>query len=342
MMFKSGRIIALIGLFLIIGVAIFTVYSFSKQKDFSFGVHETVSASNKQFLIFNQQTKIESPELCLVQKSAILSSTPPIMVKPKVLGDIIGSVVQDSERKDIIEYVVQSGDTLSGIAANFGITLDTLFWANDLSKNSVLKIGKKLVIPPVSGVIHLVKPDDAVSIIAEIYKVKPEKIIAFNNLSSPDDIFIGDILMVPDGVKPTIVAPTKQIALANSYFIFPTTGRISRGPHWYNAIDVANKCGTPIHAAAGGTVQKTGYIKTGGLRITILHTIGTIKIPTYYGHLSKVFVAVGQKVSQGDLIGLMGNTGYTIGPTGCHLHFDVLSSVRNPLAKYPLGSYIKY
>ena len=339
-MYKKDNLIFFVLLsILVIGtVSIFN--PFSKQKDFSFEVPAPVLTNKKQFIFSDQQTRIESPELCLVQKSFLLSSTPPIRIKPRILGDIIGTVVQDlGQRRDIVEYVVEEGDNLWLLSEKFGVSLNTLLWANDLSRSSVLKVGQKLVIPPVSGVIHLVKSGDTISGIAKMYKADPEKIVVFNELSSPDDIFIGDILMVPDGIKPTVIAPTKQVALASSYFISPTTGRISQGLHWYNAIDISNKCGTPIYAAAAGTVQRAGYIRIGGLRITILHSNG---IPTYYGHLSKILVVPGQRVSQGQLIGYMGNTGYTKGLTGCHLHFDVLAPVKNPLAKYPVGSYIRY
>jgi murein DD-endopeptidase MepM/ murein hydrolase activator NlpD len=57
-------------------------------------------------------------------------------------------------------------------------------------------------------------------------------------------------------------------------------------------------------------------------------------ISTFYGHLSAINVKVGQDVSQGQIIGYVGHTGYTIpaGPAGCHVHFEVRGA-RNPFAK---------
>jgi len=126
------------------------------------------------------------------------------------------------------------------------------------------------------------------------------------------------------------------VPLASSYFIFPCQGKITQGLHWYNAIDIGNKCGSPIYAAAEGQIQKTGWTAIGGAYVRILHPNGVV---TYYGHLSKILAAAGQKVSQGAMIGYMGQTGEKA--TGCHLHFDVIFA-QNPLAKYLPGSYISW
>jgi murein DD-endopeptidase MepM/ murein hydrolase activator NlpD len=129
--------------------------------------------------------------------------------------------------------------------------------------------------------------------------------------------------------------------LANNFFIYPTSGRISQGIHYYNAIDVANKCGTPVYAAASGVIQrvKYGYNYGGGNLVTILHTGGIV---TYYGHLMTIFVKSGDKVSVGDRIALIGGGTGTAGDglsTGCHLHFQVMGAA-NPLAKYSIGTVL--
>jgi len=112
----------------------------------------------------------------------------------------------------------------------------------------------------------------------------------------------------------------------------PTPYRITQGLHWYNAIDFSTgKCGSPIYAAAGGQVQRTGYdYERAGRYVRILHPNGVV---TFYGHMSKIAVNAGATVGQGQIIGYIGYSGHTIpsGPGGCHLHFDVRGS-RNPFA----------
>lgn len=230
-------------------------------------------------------------------------------------------------------YQVQEGDTLAGIAKQFKVSVETLCWANDLNEKAHLHPGQKLNILPVSGLLYLVRPGDTLSQIARIHQAKTNEILAFNNLSDPKMLNVGDLLIIPGGKKPKR-AP-RLTPIASSYFIFPTTGVISQGLHPFNAIDVANKCGTPVYAAAAGIVQKAGYIPIGGNRVRILHSNGVV---TYYGHFSKILVVPGQRVVQGQEIGLMGQTGHA---TGCHVHFDVRGAV-NPLAKYPVGTHLHY
>jgi murein DD-endopeptidase MepM/ murein hydrolase activator NlpD len=116
--------------------------------------------------------------------------------------------------------------------------------------------------------------------------------------------------------------------------IWPTEGWISRGygmrydpftgyKQMHHGIDIANNVGTPVMATAEGTVKWVG--RNGGLgrMVTIDHGYG---FQTRYGHLSEIMVRQGQQVERGEVIGLMGNTGYSTGP---HLHYEVLRNNRS-------------
>jgi len=304
---------------------------FIKNREISF---------DDQFLFAGlNNTSQFSPNLCLVQENSLIGVSAPITVTPKVLGSLIGTASIPETNKEIVEYIVEDKDTLWSIAINFGVSLNTVLWANNLTKNSVIKPGQKLIIPPVTGVIHYVKKGDTISSIAKKYKVKKDEIIAFNEISKPGKIFIGDILIIPNGKIPANKLNYSQIAqvpVGSNYFICPIFPpcRITQGLHWYNAIDFSHKgisCGEPVLASAGGIIQKIGYHRIAGNYIRILHPNGVV---TFYGHLSKIIVSVGQKVSQGQIIGYIGHTGYTIptGPAGCHLHFEVRGA-KNPFAK---------
>ncbi|MDD5145448.1 MAG: LysM peptidoglycan-binding domain-containing protein [Candidatus Pacebacteria bacterium] len=293
------------------------------------------SSSDSSSLFLGQaSSQTESPDFYLVQKNSLMGIAPPVMVTPQVLGAILGE--NDlNVRKEVTEYEVKEGDTLSTIAENFGISLKTLLWANNLSSTSKIKAGQTLVILPVSGVIHHVISGDTVSAIALKYKAKASDIVSFNELASEDDIFIGDILIIPDGVMPVVKSSyIAQIPIASSYFICPIASpcRITQKLHWYNGVDFSHsKCGDSIYAAAGGTVQKVkfGWNGGGGNTITILHPNGVI---TSYGHIQTALVKAGDQVYQGQIIALMGGLPGTSGAgisTGCHLHFAVIGG-RNP------------
>jgi LysM repeat protein len=301
-------------------------------------------STNSLFLGPINRFSIESPDLVLIQKNSLKASLPPTTLSPQVLGALVGIDSLPDSRKSIVEYVVESGDTLSSISQYFNISMNSLLWANNMTEKSILTIGKTLVVPPVSGVIYHVQNGDTISKIAQTYKADIDDIIAFNDLTSEGDIFLGDILMIPDGTMPASISTyyaSESIPLASGYFICPITApyRVTQGLHYYNAVDLSHGiCGESIYAAAGGVVQRVrtttstavaGY----GNYVTILHPNGVI---TYYGHLSKIFVQPGQQVSRYQIIGLMGGDPGTPGAglsTGCHLHFGVTGAT-NPFANY--------
>ena len=286
----------------------------------------------------------ESPDLSVIQGNSIAAVSPPLMVTPQVLGALVSGETYEWKDKEIAEYIVQPGDNLSSIADKFNISTETILGANSLNKSSLLQIGQKLVILPISGVIHHISKGDTISQISATYKAKADDILVFNDLSGEGDIYVGDILIIPNGVMPPpIVYAPKIVSIANSYFICPVGQpcRATQGLHWYNAIDFSHgKCGEPIYAAAAGEVQKvkltnsTSRLAFGGAgnHITILHPNGVV---TFYGHLQASLVNPGDYVSQGQMIATMGGQPGTPGAgksTGCHLHFGV-TGARNPFAK---------
>lgn len=313
--------------------------------DFSFLTVKTSAESSAQNLFVEpvKNTQKDSLEIVFLQQNSAVGIIPPVIVIPKTLGIIFNeseSFIESEveNRKSIIEYIVKPDDTLSSIAAKFDISTNTILWANNLSKSSAIKPGQKLIILPVSGVLYHAKKGDTLSEIAKKYKGEVSEIIAFNELSG-ESIFVGDILLIPNGQVPvstkTKIVVQPQIPIGSSYFIYPTSShKISQGLHWYNAVDFDGECGDPIYAAAGGTVQRVqyGWNGGGGNYITILHPNGVV---TYYGHISSSLVKLGQEVSQGDRIALMGGKPGTSGAgrtTGCHVHFDVRGG-KNPFGK---------
>lgn len=105
----------------------------------------------------------------------------------------------------------------------------------------------------------------------------------------------------------------------------PVTGRItsrfganeSVRDHTHKGIDIGAAGGTPIYAAAGGTITYSGWESGYGYLVIIDHGNG---VETYYGHCSKLYVSKGQQVNAGDKIAAVGSTGNS---TGNHLHFEI-------------------
>jgi murein DD-endopeptidase MepM/ murein hydrolase activator NlpD len=235
---------------------------------------------------------------------------------------------------EISSYVVRSGDTLSGIAAMFDVSVNTILWANNLSSRTI-RPGQELVILPVSGVRYSVKKGDTLSSIAKSYKGDAEEIALFNDLHVGDALTAGTTIIIPGGevavpVPARLTSPVRSTGAlvdASGYYTSPAPGtRLTQGLHGYNAIDLGAGIGTPVLAAAGGRVivaRASGWNGGYGAYIVISHGNGT---QTLYAHLSSLSVSSGDTVSQGDTIGGIGSTGRSTGP---HLHFEVRGA-KNP------------
>lgn len=242
-------------------------------------------------------------------------------------------------------YTIKPGDTLSGIAKHYGLTVDSIVWANESLEEDrdFIREGRTLLLPPVSGVLHTVVRGDTLLGIAAQHKVDASAITGFaaNGVQSSSLLQIGQVLVVPGGKTESVAryavaaapatapapqtsttAATKQAPTAKAAatrFIWPLHGLLTQyfsASHL--AIDIYNKQGTPIVAAAAGTVTYVGDKPGGfGLAVAVDHGDGYSAL---YSHMSAFSVEVGQHVEQGQQLGLVGQTGRATGP---HLDFRI-------------------
>jgi len=236
-------------------------------------------------------------------------------------------------------YVVREGDTLSEVAEMFGVSVDTVVWANNI-KGGNISPSDDLVILPVSGVRHEAKEGDTLESIANRYDASLEEIREYNQFEPDDTLSIGSIIDVPGGEMPKVAAKTRSTQSANvqvaggaavtsvqttsvssGYYIHPVPGSVvTQRSHGYNAVDFGAPTGTSIFASASGRVVtsvNSGWNGGYGKFIVIEHPNGT---RTLYSHLSSVIISRGQQVVQGQVIGYIGSTGRSTGP---HLHFEI-------------------
>ncbi len=254
-------------------------------------------------------------------------------------------------------YAVQSGDSASAIAANAGIDLEYLLWANaDLQDGELLSVGQLLIVPSGNGLLHDVRYGESLSVIADRYNVTVDEIVGWtgNGIGSPDQVVEDQLVFVPNGVPPIVIIPESPVLPANTGPValaapvdtgpvsglgltWPAYGPISSyydGGHPLGIdIDLFNNYGAAITAATGGTVTFAGGNPccSYGLYVVVMSPNG---IETLYAHFSGINVSNGQQVAQGDVLGTSGNTGYS---TGTHLHFEVIDNGTrvNPLAYLP-------
>ena len=250
------------------------------------------------------------------------------------------------------EYKVQTGDTVSGVAARFGIRSTYIIWNNaDVADANALTVGQTLQVPSVEGMIHSVRLGETVSEIADRYDANARDIIEFaaNGLQGdPNRLREGSQILVPGGRKvdtARAIAPPRQpavvaaaaavIAPVASGWAWPVRGLLTSpfGPAHPLGIDVAVPQGTPVVAASSGIVTFVGGNPccSYGYHIIIDNGAG---YETMYAHLSAFAVKKGDRVSGGQRIASSGSTGNSTGP---HVHFELHRNgvVQDPMQYLP-------
>src|SRR5258708_1178440 len=220
-----------------------------------------------------------------------------------------GSDLQTSQSEDVkqfrngevIIHVVQDGETLSSIAQKYDLNTDTIVWENNLDATATLQQGQQLRILPVDGIRHTVIRGETIYTIAKKYGLGDEAAAAepiisypFNEFKNDEnfDLTVGQVLMIPGGVKPDESQPNAPFQVGNvkftpnagavsatGSFVWPASGRITQGFSFYHqGIDIANHDGGPILAADSGTVTVAGWTdNTGyGNRVMIDHGNGYV------------------------------------------------------------------
>jgi murein DD-endopeptidase MepM/ murein hydrolase activator NlpD len=258
---------------------------------------------------------------------------------------VLKTDITSSTTYNIVEYTVERGDSVFGIATAHNIKPETLLWANyDTLQDSPdsIRVGQKLNIPPTDGVYYKWQQGDTLDSIAKKFETTVDDILNWpgNNIDLTDpDIKPDTYVMVPGGHRefvqwliPSVARGRSGTAtlggaacgggpVGSSAFIWPTANHFLSGNDYWSGhlgIDIAAGEGAQVWAADAGvvTIAQGGWNGGYGNVVMIDHGNGWL---TVYGHLSQINVVPCQGVYAGQLIGLAGNTGNSF---GAHLHFE--------------------
>jgi murein DD-endopeptidase MepM/ murein hydrolase activator NlpD len=270
---------------------------------------------------------------------------------------MLHTVFPERPRIVFVEYEVQQGDTLFGIAERYNLEPESVLWANYETLNDDphrLSPGQVLLIPPVNGTTYVWAEGDGLNGVASFFGVEAEEILEWpgNELDpfvDPLDpgIEVGTVLMIPGGHRETrswtwapYAGARGNPSAASIYgpgacsgpidgplgtytFIYPTVAHYLSGYDYsasHPALDFAGSTGNAVFASDTGVVVYAGWNDWGyGYVIVLDHGNGW---QTLYAHLSSINVGCGQPVTQGAVIGAVGSTGNS---TGSHLHFELMN-----------------
>ncbi|HLR45697.1 MAG TPA: M23 family metallopeptidase [Deinococcales bacterium] len=227
------------------------------------------------------------------------------------------------------EHVLGPGETLSGVAGEYGVSIEALVGANpDISSLDRLPEGVELLIPREEGlVVTLGEAADLEALLAE-HGVQPLEVARANDIRSLADLQAGMLLFLPGVTPDRALERLARVREEELRYIWPLHGRLTSyfgrrnlgmgTSSFHRGIDIAAPHGTPVVAARAGTVIHSGWSASGyGNLIRIRHQGGD---ETWYGHFSTLLVSEGEYVEQGENIGLVGSTGLSTGP---HLHLEL-------------------
>ncbi|NMB40501.1 MAG: M23 family metallopeptidase [Firmicutes bacterium] len=259
---------------------------------------------------------------------------------------------EETLKKALIRHVVQKGDNLTQIAAFYQIDVASILYWNELSNPHLIFPGQTLDILTIEGTLHKICEGDTVNSIAACYKIEPQALSAFNLLPDSARFAIGKKIVVPGATIPpeekkavrdrliasrNIVRSVSTQVINNSpQFKWPLKGEITSRFGWRNGkfhqgLDIAAPHGSNVRAAASGVVIFNGIKQGYGLVLIINHGRGW---STLYAHNSRLLAGKNEKVSAGQPIAQIGESGNATGP---HLHLEIIYNERplDPLLFLP-------
>jgi len=240
----------------------------------------------------------------------------------------------------LVRHKVKQGETLESIAKQYDLKTATLMGMNPEVRSGQVKAGQTLEIAPMNGLVYRFKNEENYTTIAKKYNVRADVLFERNGCQRrPKVVFVPGAIWKPDPVPFNLPAIASRgsgesaIIMQAGGYPLPYSVPVTSNYGWrmnpvttiwsfHSGIDLGASFGTPVLAAKQGVVEFAGWGGGYGNLIELNHG----STGTRYAHLEAIYVYQGQRVVQGQQIGLVGSTGRFTGP---HLHFEVMVPSRD-------------
>lgn len=272
---------------------------------------------------------------------------------------LIHTTIPSRPRQEVVQYTVQAGDTVFGIAEKWGLKPQTILWANYYTLRDDphnLRPDQNLNILPVDGAYYEWQPGDGLNGVAKFFNVNAEDIINYppNQLDAASigdyanpNIRAGTWLVIPGGSRtfyswsapigvtrdnpavarqmgPGACGKVADGAVGYGYFVWPAAKHYLSGFDYspetnHRGIDIAGGVTEGAYAADAGVIVYAGWNDWGYGNMVVIDHGNGWQ--TLYAHLGSINVVCGMSVGQGGMVGLIGSTGRSSGP---HLHFEMM------------------
>lgn len=196
-------------------------------------------------------------------QQAIVSSDSQVAARPQIVS------TEARSYRDIEVYVTKEGDTVASIAAQFGVTSDSIIWSNDLSGNDV-EPGRELYIPPVNGIVHLVQAGDTVESLARQFNAEAAAVAAFND-TEVRGLPVGQRVVIPGGVRSSsVVAAGPRASSGGTWGSRPLSfagNTYTYGYCTWHAFNRRAAAGNPIPSNLGNAISWYSIAAGSGLAV---------------------------------------------------------------------------
>ena len=254
-------------------------------------INDYIQNGDGQSVAFVELDKLPEYQLCLL-KRGIVTNDDEIYEKIKTTGTSYYryyAVSQNGEEKAYVESFADAENIVNNLKEKQSSNIEQIAISEKYETNLQ----------------NFTSVDDAVKLLY----TEPVKTATNTVTNKVDTSYKVSSTKVNLGIS--LIRPISGIITSR----FGASTRIRASNH--TGLDISASTGTPIKAAASGTVTFSGRKGSYGYMVVLSHGNG---VQTYYGHCSKLYVSAGQTVSQGDVIAAVGSTGNSTGP---HLHLEI-------------------